>query len=109
GWFSSSFRDFGFFQLIEDLEPPTFVVNLQNGMAIKKGMKILIMPADNLNVISEVQLIADGNWLLLQQTWNGYVYSVDENFPAGEHKLTVLVKDEAGNTATREWKVSGNL
>lgn len=109
GWFSSSFRDFGFFQLIEDLEPPTFTVNLQNGMVIRKGMKIIVKPADNLTVINEVKLFADGNWLMLQQTWNGYVYTVDENFPEGEHKLTVLVKDEAGNSTTREWKVSGNL
>jgi hypothetical protein len=109
GWFSSSFRDFGFFQLIEDSEPPTLVANLQNGMVIKKGMKIILKPADNLNLISEVKLFADGNWLLLQQTWNGFVYTVDEKFPAGEHKLTVIVKDEAGNTTTREWKVLGNL
>jgi hypothetical protein len=85
------------------------VANLQNGMVIKKGMKIILKPADNLNLISEVKLFADGNWLLLQQTWNGFVYTVDEKFPAGEHKLTVIVKDEAGNTTTREWKVLGNL
>ena len=109
GWFSSSFRDFGFFQLLEDTEPPTFAANLQNGMVVRKGMKIVVRPADNLGVINEVKLLIDGKWLLLQQTWNGYVHTVDENFSAGEHMLTVIVKDEAGNTTTREWKVSGNL
>jgi hypothetical protein len=45
---------------------------------------------------------------LLQQTWSGYVYTVDENFPTGEHKLTAIVKDEAGNVTTRDWIVTRN-
>lgn len=106
GWFTASFRDFGFFQLIEDLEPPTLVTNIQNGMVLRKGMKLTLKSDDNMGVVSEVKLLADGVWLLVQPTWNGYVYIVDENFPAGEHKLTAIVKDEAGNTLTREWKVS---
>ena len=108
GWFSASFRDFGFFQLIEDKEPPVLVSNLQKGMMIRQGFRIILKPSDNLHVISEVRLLVDDKWLLLQQSWNGYVYAVDENFPAGEHKLMAVVKDEAGNTTTRDWIVTRN-
>jgi hypothetical protein len=108
GWFSASFRDFGFFQLIEDKEPPVLVSNLQKGMLIRQGFRIILKPSDNLHVISDVRLLVDDKWLLLQQSWNGYVYAVDENFPAGEHKLMAVVKDEAGNTTTRDWIVTRN-
>jgi len=108
GWFSASFRDFGFFQLIEDKEPPVLVSNLQKGMLIRQGFRIILKPSDNLHVISDVRLLVDDKWLLLQQSWNGYVYAVDENFPDGEHKLMAVVKDEAGNTTTRDWIVTRN-
>jgi hypothetical protein len=108
GWFSASFRDFGFFQLIEDKEPPALGANLQKGMLIRQGFRIVLKPTDNLNTISDVRLLVDDKWLLLQQTWSGYVYTVDENFPTGEHKLTAIVKDESGNVTTRDWIVTRN-
>jgi hypothetical protein len=108
GWFSASFKDFGFFQLIEDKESPGLVANITNHMLLKQGFRIILKPSDNLNVIRDVRLLVDDKWLLLQQSWNGYVYAVDENFPAGEHKLTAIVKDEAGNITTRDWIVTRN-
>jgi Peptidase family M23 len=108
GWFAAAFRDFGFFQLLEDNEPPSFGSNIQQRMQLRSGSRITVLPADNLQVIREVRLLADGQWLLLQQNWNGYSYTVDEHFPIGEHKLTVIVEDEAGNQTTREWIVNRN-
>jgi hypothetical protein len=77
-------------------------------MLIRQGFRIILKPSDNLHVISDVRLLVDDKWLLLQQSWNGYVYAVDENFPAGEHKLMAVVKDEAGNSTTRDWIVTRN-
>lgn len=108
GWFTASFRDFGFFQLMEDREPPVVGSNLQQGMRLQQGSRIVLKPTDNLHVIKEVRLMVDAKWLLLQQTWNGFVYTVDENFPVGEHKVSVFVTDEAGNTTTRDWIVTRN-
>lgn len=107
-WFAAEFRDFGFFQLLEDNEPPTVTTNIQQRMQLRAGSRITLAPADNLHVIREIRLLADGQWLLLQQNWNGYSHVVDEHFPLGEHKLTVIVEDEAGNQTTREWIVNRN-
>jgi hypothetical protein len=37
-----------------------------------------------------------------------YSYEVDEHFPMGEHKLSVLVIDEAGNAVSKDFQVTRN-
>ena len=66
GWFSASFRDFGFFQLIEDKEPPALGANLQKGMLIRQGFRIVLKPTDNLNTSA-----MSASWLMI----NGFCYS----------------------------------
>lgn len=108
GTFSASFRDLGFFQLLEDDQPPVISSSLIPGAVLRAGSRIVIDVKDNLNVISQFTATVDGNWIMFQPSGNRFVYTVDEHLPFGEHKLTVVVYDEAGNSAVKEWIINRN-
>jgi hypothetical protein len=108
GWYAAQFRDFGFFQLLEDLQPPTLSSSLQSGATVRTGSRIIFDVADNNKVIREFRGTVDGQWLMFQPSGSHFVYTVDEHFPLGEHKLSVVVYDEAGNSTTREYIIKRN-
>jgi len=103
GYFSAQFRDFGSFQLIQDLVPPTIAANIFDGKTVTGTTRITIDVADNHRVIKEFKARLDDKWILFFPVGNRHHYYPDEHFPPGEHKLSVVVYDEAGNTATKEW------
>lgn len=103
--FSASFRDFGFFQLIQDEEPPTITPLTVNGALVKNGSKIAVEVADNLHVIREFNGYAGEQWLMFKPSGNRFVYTVDEHLPTGEHTLSFVVYDEAGNKTQRDLKI----
>ena len=105
GWFSADFRDLGFFQLLEDDIPPVITAPFSNGMAFRAGSRIIVDVSDNNKVIRSCNAFAGDQWLMFQPMGNRFVYTVDEHLPVGEHKLTVVVYDEAGNSTTREWTI----
>lgn len=105
GFFAAEFRDLGFFQLIEDLEPPLIGASVVAGTTVTAGTRITIDVQDNHKVIDQFMGSVDGQWLMFQPSDNRFVYTVDEHFPVGEHKLSVIVKDVAGNSSAREWKI----
>ena len=105
GWFSAQFRDLGFFQLLEDLEPPTVSSSFGNGLTVRAGSRIVIEVGDNNGVIREFNGFADEQWLMFVPSGNKFVYTVDEHLSPGEHKLSVVVYDEAGNKTIREWTI----
>jgi hypothetical protein len=102
-FYAASFRDFGSFQLIQDLEPPTIVSNVFSGKTVTGSTRITIDVADNNRVIKDFKARIDDKWVLFYPTGNRYYYYPDEHFPPGEHKLSVVVIDEAGNTAAKDW------
>jgi hypothetical protein len=102
-YFSASFRDFGSFQLIQDLEPPMIASNLFNGKFVNGSTRITVDVSDDNRVIKDFKAFLDDKWILFYPVGNRYFYYPDENFPPGEHKLSVVVYDEAGNMATKEW------
>jgi hypothetical protein len=106
--FSASFRDFGYFQLLHDIQPPQVSTHLHNGARLSTGSRIHFDVIDDLKVIKEFKVTVDGQWLLFVPSGVRYSYVVDEHFPKGEHKLTVLVIDEAGNTVTKDFQVTRN-
>ncbi len=106
--FSASFRDFGFFQLLHDIQPPQISTHLHNGARLTTGSRIYFDVIDDLKVIKEFKVTVDGEWLLFVPSGIRYSYVVDEHFPKGEHKLTVLVIDEAGNAVSKEFQVIRN-
>ncbi len=103
--FSASFRDFGFFQLIQDEEPPVISVLTSNGAVVKNGSKIKIEVSDNLKAIKEFNGYAEGQWLMFKPSGNQFTYTVDEHLTLGEHKLLFVVYDEAGNKTQRELQI----
>jgi hypothetical protein len=106
--YSASFRDFGFFQLLHDIQPPQVSTHLHNGAQLKAGSVIHFDVLDDLKVIKEFKVTVDGQWLMFKPSGVRYTYVVDEHFPKGEHKLTVLVVDEAGNAVSRDFQVTRN-
>jgi len=108
GWYAAQFRDFGYFQLLEDLQPPTLTSSLQSGATVRTGSRIVFDVADNNKTIKEFKGSVDGQWLMFQPSGNRFVYTVDEHFPQGEHMLFVVVYDEAGNETTREFIIKRN-
>jgi len=105
GWFVAQFRDLGFFQLLQDLEPPVVRAAFSDGLVVRTGSRIIIDVSDNNTVISQFIGKANEKWLMFQPVGNKYVYTVDEHLPLGEHKLSIVVYDEAGNSSTREWTI----
>jgi hypothetical protein len=97
--FTVSFRDFGEFQLLQDLEAPTIISSVSNGASIKTGTQINFTVSDNLKSIRSFDARVDGKWIMFYPRGNQYVYKVDEHFPKGEHLLSVVVYDEAGNSS----------
>ena len=108
GWYAAQFRDFGFFQLLEDLQPPSVSSSLQSGATVRAGSRIVFDVTDNNKNIKEFRANVDGQWLMFQPSGSRFVYTVDEHFPLGEHKLSVVVYDEAGNNTTREYIIKRN-
>lgn len=105
GWFVAKFRDLGFFQLMEDLEPPTIRTSFSDRHLVKTGSRIIVEVADNTNTIGGFVGKAGNQWLMFQPLGNRFVYTVDEHLPIGEHKLSVVVYDESGNSTSREWTI----
>lgn len=106
--FTASFREFGSFQLLEDIEPPVVSLNVSNGMQIKKGDLLVYSVSDNLKSIRSFEARVDGKWLMFKPKGNGFAYRVDEHFPIGEHFLTAVVFDEAGNRTSLTIQVKRN-
>ena len=106
--FSASFRDFGYFQLLHDIQPPQVSTHLHQGAKLTTGSRIHFDVIDDLKVIKEFKVTVDGQYLLFKPSGIRYSYVVDEHFPKGEHKLAVLVMDEAGNTVSKEFQITRN-
>lgn len=106
--FSAMFRDFGFFQLVHDIQPPQISTHLHNGIKLRAGSSIHFDVVDDLKVIKEFKVTVDGKWLMFKPSGIRYTYIIDEHFPIGEHKLTVLVIDEAGNAVSKDFQVIRN-
>ena len=106
GFFAAEFRDLGFFQLIEDVEPPVISTSFASGTIISTGSRMVVNVMDNNKIIDQFTAKVDGKWLMFRPSGNSYVYIVDEHFPVGEHKLSVVVKDLAGNSIIKEWGIN---
>ena len=103
GFFTASFRDFGFFKLLEDLSPPLITANVFNGKVINSSTRIVLDITDNNRIIKDFRATLDGKWIMFLPAGNRFSYFPDQQLPPGEHKLSVVVYDEAGNMATKEW------
>jgi len=103
GFFTASFRDFGFYKLLEDVSPPVITANVFNGKIINSSTRIVLDITDNNRIIKDFRATLDGKWIMFIPSGNRFSYFLDQQLPSGEHKLSVVVYDEAGNTASKEW------
>lgn len=100
GKYGASFRDFGTFQLITDDQPPV-VSGLADQADLSRAMKIVLYVKDDNREVKNFRATLDGNWLRFVRRGNGFTYVFDEKCERGEHVLSVVVEDEAGNKTTK--------
>lgn len=107
GWAAARFRDFGYFQLIVDTEPPVIVPSgFNDGANLQKASRISFSVKDNLDKTKKVRAELDGNWLrFTNDKGHNYIYRFDEKCPPGEHELKIRAEDEAGNIVEKVFKV----
>ncbi len=103
--FSAAFRDFGNFQLLEDQAAPTISANIPASGIVPAGRNIVVSVSDNYHVINNFKATIDGKWVMFSPAGNRFSYYPDEHFTPGEHKLEVVVYDEAGNQASKVWMI----
>ena len=102
-WAAARFRDFGYYQLIVDEEPPQIVpIGFANGSNLSKANRIAFTIKDNLNKFKNVRTEIDGNWICFtNDKGRTFSYRFDEKCPRGEHELKIIAEDEAGNVSEK--------
>ena len=105
GMAKASFREFGTFQLMLDLEAPTIVpVGFKDGSDLSKASRIMITVKDNFNKFRNFRAELDGKWLrFTNDKGRTFIYYFDEKCPRGNHTLKVSVEDEAGNKSEKSF------
>lgn len=107
GWYESSFRDFGVFQLILDKTPPvvTPLWGFRDGADVSKMNKIAFSAIDNTQEIVDFTGLLDGQWLLFSNDkGKTFIYNFDKYCTPGEHSLELIVKDVVGNTTRKIYR-----
>jgi hypothetical protein len=103
-WVVGKFRQFGTYQALVDVVPPTINPPPAN---LAKSTRLVFTPTDNFASIKRFRAEIDGSWLRFSnnggKTW---IYTFDEKFPPGLHELRVTVEDEAGNITSKTWMVT---
>jgi hypothetical protein len=104
GWLAGKFRQFGTYQAILDMEPPTVNAPPAN---LARATRIVFIPKDNMDAIRSFRAELDGRWLrFTNDKGASWIYTFDEQFTPGTHELKVTIEDEAGNVTTRSWTVT---
>ncbi len=107
-WASARFRDFGYFRLVEDLQPPVITpVGFRDGSVLTRVRKIAVRVKDDMGGIRNFRAELDGHWLCFtNDKYLDFVYTIDGHFSAGKHVLKVTVEDVAGNRTTKEFRIT---
>lgn len=112
GWASARFRQFGNFQLVNDVVPPVISpVGFTNGADLRTAGRIAFNVKDELgavrNVTAELDPPADGgpgSWLCFTNDKGlAFIYKFDSHCPPGKHILRVSAEDMAGNRTVKEF------
>ena len=103
-WVLGKFNDFGNFQVLADITPPS-INELGKGdtVDLSPASRILFTPNDNFAVKS-FRAELNGQWLrFTNDKSRNWVYVFDERCPYGTYHLKVIVEDLVGNSTTKEW------
>lgn len=104
-WLTAQFRDFGTFEAFIDNVPPA-INSLGAGAIVNlnKATRITFTPTDNYG-IANFRAELDGEWLrFTNDKGRSWVYNFDSRVKPGQHTLTVIVTDIAGNVTRRSWQ-----
>lgn len=107
GWYESSFRDLGVFQIVIDQTPPivTPLWGFRDGINTAGKNKIAFLATDNTNEIVDFTGLLDGQWLLFSNDKGKvFTYNFDKYCLPGEHSLELIVKDLVGNTTKKTYR-----
>lgn len=107
GWYESSFRDFGVFQLVLDKTPPvvTPIWGFRDGADVSKMNKIAFAAIDNTDEIVDFTGLLDGQWLLFSNDkGKTFIYDFDKYCTPGEHTLELIVRDIVGNETRKIYR-----
>ena len=107
GWFRSSFRDFGTYQLMLDNTAPVVIPigGFKDGMNVSKLNRIAFSATDNAKEIGQFTGYIDDNWILFSNDKGRvFVYTFDQYCPPGEHSLKIIVTDLVGNTTEKKYR-----
>lgn len=102
-WAGAKFRDFGFYQLLVDLEPPEILpVGFADGADLSKASRLVFTIKDNLDKFKNVRTELDGKWIrFTNDKSRQFIYQFDERCLSGYHELKITAEDEAGNLAMK--------
>ena len=107
GWYKSSFRDFGNYELVLDRTPPNVnpLWGFRDGVNASRMNRIGFAVTDNCKEIASFTALLDGKWLLFSNDkGTNQIYTMDEHCMPGEHLLEIIVKDLAGNTTQKTYR-----
>lgn len=102
-WFSANPREFGNFTLVLDTVAPSIrPYNFTPNGSITGKKELKFAAADDLSGIVSYRATINGKWVLLTYDYKNdlLIYALDERCPAGEHNFEMVVRDDAGNSAT---------
>ena len=103
GWYKSSFREFGNFQLMEDTIPPTIKpIGFKEGINVAKLNRLAFVILDNTEELENFKATLDGKWLRFSNDkGKTFIYTFDEHCAPGPHELKISVADCVGNVTEK--------
>ncbi len=103
GWYSASFREFGYFQLMIDTTPPIITpVSFRNGMNCRGIDRIVFIITDDTKEIKNFRAELDGKWLrFTNDKGEAFIYKFDNYCLPGKHELKITAEDCVGNVAEK--------
>jgi hypothetical protein len=104
-WMGGSFNRLGNLQLLVDTTGPTVQASGWSEGAVFAGDAhcLSLLCKDDLGLVARFRAELDGHWLLFEQKGNLFWYDFDEHCSAGPHRLTVTVRDVAGNETRKDF------
>ena len=103
GFVKATTRDFGNYYIKTDTVPPRIVpLNITDGKVLTNNPRISFKVSDNLSGLKSYRGTVDGKWILMEYDAKRALlwHTFDENTPAGNHHLQLVVDDMKSNTST---------
>ena len=104
-WYRASFREFGNFQLLEDITPPTITpIGIREGMNIGKLNRLVFVIKDNTKELEKCSAYLDGKWIRFSNDkGSAFIYRIDEHCSPGTHELKISIEDCVGNKSEKTY------